>query len=975
MSAVLLSRLEFHRHAFALMPDPKDKDPGIAVTAAGQGSELDILNCNCGDSRNRTCSHLKKLMAVQRVVQSQLGDLTLEQDFRNSIWYRMAESLSVGAGESEQTVTSKSIVENGQDILKVYDAQGSELLAYLSDGSDRLRFEERCLDRPLTRDIPSRAAVLSELALWTLNENERKMLDRGLKTRRMALEEKFWYIVAYHAYRECGTRKITLHSAIDPRTGEFILNIFDSKYKLVFQIRVPRPRVKAVIEALKNFDPEYQGLEIHPVALISRFKITQNSNREIEITPILQLTLQNGRSHMREKADLKKYRYGKLYYFPDLEILGEHHQPKQLPAGLDGFEKRTIKKEDIPGLLTAIGEDLADGLLIPDKSLSALTVFQRPDQINITPKALERDWYWISVIYGFGNGGLSLHEILRARAEGRRFIEVSDGWMDTQAPGYENLEKLLNASDANLSKRTNRVKLSRLDLLRLQATSAQALKVDGSKGMADRLTRLLNFKPARPLPRIKGMASELRGYQLLGVEWITFLYENGLGGLLCDDMGLGKTHEVMAFMQFLRRYRNIKKPFLVVCPTTVLSHWDSKIREHAPDLKAAVYHGGMRDFKAALETGDVLLTSYGIMRRDVAILRKRAFGLAVFDEIQNIKNHLTLAYAAAVQIRARMKLGLTGTPIENSLIELKALMDLVIPGYLGNHEEFKTRYVQPIQDDLKSPRRGELTRLISPFTLRRLKTTVLSELPPKIEDIRTCRLSDDQIKLYRDAVASRGQALIKVLRKPGERIPYLHIFALLTLLKQICNHPATVEGNLRDYDRYQSGKWELFKELLSESLDSGQKVVVYSQYLDMIRIIGSFLTMSKVDFATLTGASRNRGQIIDRFNQNPDCRVFVGSLKAGGTGIDLVAASVVIHYDRWWNAAKEDQATDRVHRIGQKRGVQVFKLVTEGTLEEKISALITRKKNLMNHIVKEDDPGLLKTFSRAQLVELLSVPD
>ena len=184
-----------------------------------------------------------------------------------------------------------------------------------------------------------------------------------------------------------------------------------------------------------------------------------------------------------------------------------------------------------------------------------------------------------------------------------------------------------------------------------------------------------------------------------------------------------------------------------------------------------------------------------------------------------------------------------------------------------------------------------------------------------------------------------------------------------------------MDGNHRNYDRFQSGKWDLFKELLAESLDSGQKVVVYSQYLDMIRIIGSFLTLSNVDFATLTGASRKRGRIIDRFNHDPNCRVFVGSLKAGGTGIDLVAASVVIHYDRWWNAAKEDQATDRVHRIGQKRGVQVFKLVTEGTLEEKISALITRKKNLMNDIVKEDDPGLLKTFSRDQLVELLTVPD
>jgi SNF2 family DNA or RNA helicase len=322
-----------------------------------------------------------------------------------------------------------------------------------------------------------------------------------------------------------------------------------------------------------------------------------------------------------------------------------------------------------------------------------------------------------------------------------------------------------------------------------------------------------------------------------------------------------------------------------------------------------------------------------------------------------------------------MKLGLTGTPIENTLAELKTLMDLVIPGYLGRDEAFKTRYVNPIEQNLKSPRRRELSRLISPFTLRRLKATVLSELPPKIEDIRTCRLSEDQVKLYRDAVANRGHELVQLLKKRNVSVPYIHIFALLTLLKQICNHPATVESDCENYDQFQSGKWELFKELLAESLDSGQKVVVYSQYLNMISIMEKHLTLNEVDFATLTGASRNRGKIIDRFNNDPACRVFVGSLKAGGIGIDLVAASVVIHYDRWWNAAREDQATDRVHRIGQKRAVQVFKLVTEGTLEEKISAIIERKKNLMNGVVKEDDPGLLKTFSRRQLIELLAVPD
>jgi SNF2 family DNA or RNA helicase len=370
----------------------------------------------------------------------------------------------------------------------------------------------------------------------------------------------------------------------------------------------------------------------------------------------------------------------------------------------------------------------------------------------------------------------------------------------------------------------------------------------------------------------------------------------------------------------------------------------------------------------------VILTSYGLLRRDIAALEKIRFQAVVFDEIQAIKNAATQAYRAAENLDARIKLGLTGTPIENSIIDLKALMDLTTPGYLGTTEAFERRYVAPIKQDIKSRRRKELSRLISPFTLRRLKKTVLTDLPAKIENQMTCRLSDDQVKLYQDALASRGAGLLDVLGQEDEPIPYLHVFALLNMLKQICNHPVLLEKEVDTYARYGSGKWDLFQEILTQSLESGQKVVVYSQYLKMIDIIGRHLKQAKIEHVTLTGASRNRGRLIARFNDDPDCRVFVGSLKAGGTGIDLVAASVVIHYDRWWNAAREDQATDRVHRIGQKKGVHIFKLVTEGTLEEKIAVIIEKKKKIMDAVMQEDDPGLLKTFSREDLMEMLSIP-
>jgi SNF2 family DNA or RNA helicase len=248
---------------------------------------------------------------------------------------------------------------------------------------------------------------------------------------------------------------------------------------------------------------------------------------------------------------------------------------------------------------------------------------------------------------------------------------------------------------------------------------------------------------------------------------------------------------------------------------------------------------------------------------------------------------------------------------------------------------------------------------------------VLDELPEKIEDLRTCELSEMQVKLYREALSTKGADLLAQLRSNEKQLPYIHIFALLNLLKRICDHPALALNKVQDYQNYESGKWELFQELLFESLDSGQKVVVFSQYLGMISIIERMLSSLDIGFATLTGASANCGEIVRRFNEDAGCRVFLGSLKAGGMGIDLVGGSVVIHYDRWWNAAREDQATDRVHRIGQRRAVQIFKLVSAGTLEEKISAIIDRKRKLMDSVVQADDPHLAKVFSRSELIDLL----
>jgi SNF2 family DNA or RNA helicase len=342
-----------------------------------------------------------------------------------------------------------------------------------------------------------------------------------------------------------------------------------------------------------------------------------------------------------------------------------------------------------------------------------------------------------------------------------------------------------------------------------------------------------------------------------------------------------------------------------------------------------------------------------VVRSDFAQLRGRKFDLVILDEIQTIKNPQTATHQALRAIEGRIVIGLTGTPVENHERELKALLDFVVPGYLP-----------PAISD-----RAALQRLVRPFVLRRTKAQVLTELPPKIVDKRTCELSAHQKALYRQVIESRAKPLQAQLRA-GSRIPYIHVFAALNYLKQVCNHPASVGGGLAMPDG-ESGKWDVFTGLVDECLTSGLKVVVFSQYLPMLELIEQHLEERRIGFASIKGATRDRGAETRRFRDDGDCRVFTASLRAAGLGIDLTSASVVIHYDRWWNQAREDQATDRVHRLGQNKGVQVIKLITRGTVEEKIEQLIERKARLAEDLVQTDDPALVKQFTPEELDALL----
>jgi superfamily II DNA or RNA helicase len=520
------------------------------------------------------------------------------------------------------------------------------------------------------------------------------------------------------------------------------------------------------------------------------------------------------------------------------------------------------------------------------------------------------------------------------------------------------------------------IALSTLELLRLLAF--EDIDVGSSKGSyatTEMLKKMLDFSPSE-IPSLSGLRSTLRPYQLNGLRWLWFLRSFDLSGLLCDDMGLGKTHQAMALVAAIREKRATSnstesRPFLIICPTSVIYHWQEKLQQYLPDIKVYTYYGAERTLADFHEKYDLLLTSYGICRIENNLLKEIPFDLAIFDEVQIAKNHNSRVYAALAALQVNMRLGLTGTPIENHLRELKALFDLVLPLYMPSEVEFRELFVKPIEKE-RSPKQTKLLeRLIKPFVLRRKKEDVLFDLPDKIEEVSHCDLAPTQQALYNEVLLLGRSQIMEEMESGSGHIPYVHIFALLSALKRICDHPALYLKQTHNYKEYESGKWELFVELLAEARESGQKVVVYSQYLGMLDIIQHYLVECGIEFAGIRGSTIDRREELKKFQTNPKCEVFIASLQAAGLGIDLTAASVVIHYDRWWNAARENQATDRVHRIGQKKGVQVFKLVTKDTFEERIDELIKRKAELAESIVAVDEQESIKQFTAFELMELL----
>ena len=510
-----------------------------------------------------------------------------------------------------------------------------------------------------------------------------------------------------------------------------------------------------------------------------------------------------------------------------------------------------------------------------------------------------------------------------------------------------------------------------LRLASAQVTLLDQLLMEGDRIQADdefkrRRENLRRFSQIEPRALPDGLKANLHPYQKSGFDWLHFLHEYGFGGCLADDMGLGKTVQCLAFLQSLAESHEAKAATLLVLPRSLVFNWEREAARFTPTLRLMNHAGTTRAKDLAdFDEYDLVLTTYGIMLRDIEMLRKHRFHYVILDEAQAIKNPVSQSAKAARLLQADHKLTLTGTPVENSTLELWSQFSFLNPGLLGNLEHFRTEFAGAIEKRQDEVAAAFLRRLVHPFILRRTKDQVARDLPPRTERILYTEMEPGQKKLYEKTRDYYRAQIMGIVDKEGVGDARMKILEGLLRLRQISNHPRLVEPD----SKATSGKFETLLETLDTLRAEGHKALVFSQFVQMLSLVRESLDAAHVPYAYLDGKTTDRQGRVDAFQNNPDLPLFLISLKAGGVGLNLTAADYVIHIDPWWNPAVEMQATDRTHRIGQDKPVFVYKLITRDTVEEKILLLQDRKRALVSQLISTEG-GFFKNLTR-QDIELL----
>ena len=582
-------------------------------------------------------------------------------------------------------------------------------------------------------------------------------------------------------------------------------------------------------------------------------------------------------------------------------------------------------------------------------------------------------WFDLSVSFSSASGErFSAAEIQRLVLSGQSHVRLKNGRtavIDTGA--VEELQEVLLDCSPDQHAQGYRINSAQAGFVDSTLRQQPGWQIQAPTAWRDRAakqsgeTRMI-CPPLGPLDPV------LRPYQKDGVAWLRFLRENGFGGILADEMGLGKTLQTLTFLATIQREQVL--PTLVVCPTSLVFNWLAEAAKFTPQLKTLRLHGADRHtlFDRIAES-DLVVTSYALVRRDAEKYRGIEFDTVVLDEAQHIKNRQTQNAQAVKAIRSNHRLVLTGTPLENSVLDLWSIFDFLMPGYLGAAADFKERYEIPITRERNVESQARLGRRLRPFILRRMKRDVAKDLPEKLEQVAYCELTDDQRTVYRQIMEMSRKEVMDAVGAQGVAKSRMVVLNALLRLRQVCCdlRLLKLEEKGRAVTDAASGKMEMFGELLDEALDGGHRVLVFSQFVSMLTLLKDRLTRDGVAFCYLDGSTSNRAEVVSRFQSTATIPVFLISLKAGGVGLNLTGADTVIHFDPWWNPAVEDQATDRAHRIGQTRVVTSYKLIARDTVEEKILTLQNRKREIIKGTL-EGEESLTEALSWEEIQELFN---
>ena len=589
-------------------------------------------------------------------------------------------------------------------------------------------------------------------------------------------------------------------------------------------------------------------------------------------------------------------------------------------------------------------------------------------QFQITSSGVQ--WFDLGVVFASSGGEtFSAADIQRLVLSGQSHTRLKNGKMaviDTSA--VEELQEVLLDCAPQQNAQGYRINSKQAGFLEATLRQHGDWKVQAPAAWRDRAAKQ-SGEAKLECPPLGDLEGVLRPYQKQGVAWLGFLRENRFGGILADEMGLGKTLQALAFFNSLGK--TTSQPHLIVCPTSLVFNWVAEAKKFTPGLKALALQGPDRHaLFDQIATSDIVVTSYALIRRDADKYRELEFNTVVLDEAQHIKNRQTQNAQAVKLVRAQHRLVLTGTPLENSVLDLWSIFDFLMPGYLGTAQDFRERYELPITKEKNFETQKRLARRLRPFMLRRLKKDVAADLPAKLEQISFCELTPDQRSVYQQVIQASRKEVLEAIGAQGIAKSRMVVLTALLRLRQVCCDLRLLKlENVNPANA--SGKLEMFGELLEEAIDGGHRVLVFSQFVGMLSLLKDRLEQEGIEYCYLDGSTTDRAAVVEKFQSTTTIPLFLISLKAGGVGLNLTGADTVVHFDPWWNPAVEDQATDRAHRIGQTKVVTSYKLITRDTVEEKILSLQNRKREIIQATIGGEEE-FAASLSWDEIQELLA---